>query len=55
MNKSLAAHYFKLAADQSHARAQFNYGIMLLCGQGISINKSLAAHYFKLSADQGDA
>jgi TPR repeat protein len=55
MNKSLAAHYYKLSADQGNARAQFNYGFMLLHGDGISMNKSLAAHYFKLSADQGIA
>jgi hypothetical protein len=55
MNKSLAADYFKLSADQGDAQAQFNYGGRLLMGDGISMNRSLAAHYFKLSADQGDA
>jgi TPR repeat protein len=44
-----------LSADQEDARAQFNYGFMLVEGSGIPINKSLAAHYYKLSADQGDA
>jgi hypothetical protein len=55
MNKSHGAHYFKLSADQGDAAAQFNYGVMLFWGDGISMNKSLAAHYFKLSADQGIA
>jgi TPR repeat protein len=55
INKSLAAHYYRLSADQGIAVAQFNYGLMLNNGDGISINKSLAAHYFKLSADQGSA
>jgi hypothetical protein len=55
MNKSLAAYYFKLSADQGHAKSQFSYGIMLFHGDGIAMNKSLAAYYFKLSADQGHA
>jgi TPR repeat protein len=55
MNKSLAAHYFKLSADQGDPTSQFKYGVMLHEGDGIPMNKSLAAHYFKLSADQGDA
>jgi TPR repeat protein len=55
MNKSLAAHYFKLLADQGDSSAQCNYGLMLLRGDGIDMNKSLAAHYLKLSADQGDS
>jgi hypothetical protein len=53
-NPSLAAHYFKLAADQGHSRAQLHYGIFLSEGRGIPMNHSLAAHYFKLSADQGN-
>jgi TPR repeat protein len=53
MNKSLAAHYFKLSADQGFAQAQLHYGLLLLTGEGITMNKSLAAYYFKLSADQG--
>jgi TPR repeat protein len=53
MNKSLAAHYYKLSADQGFANAQFNYGVCLETGSGIEMNKSLAAHYFKLAADQG--
>jgi TPR repeat protein len=51
MNKSLAAHHYKLSADQGYAHAQFAYGVSLANGAGISINKSLAAHYYKLSAD----
>jgi TPR repeat protein len=32
MNKSLAAHYFILSADQGHADAQFRSGLMLYMG-----------------------
>jgi hypothetical protein len=55
MNKSLAAHYLTLSADQGIADAQLKYGFMLCQGDGISMHKSLAAHYSKLSADQGIA
>jgi TPR repeat protein len=55
MDKSLAAHYFKLSADQGNAYGQCNYGVCLRDGDGVVMDKSLAAHYFKLSADQGDA
>jgi TPR repeat protein len=55
MNRSYAAHYYKLSADQGYAEAQFDYGMMLSHGEGISMNRSHAAHYFKLSADQSHA
>jgi TPR repeat protein len=55
MNKLLAAHYFKLSADQRLAIAQCCYGEVLATGDGISMNKSHAAYYYKLSADQGFA
>jgi TPR repeat protein len=32
IDKSLAAHYYKLAADQGLADAQFNYGCSLFNG-----------------------
>jgi TPR repeat protein len=35
-DKSLAAHYFKLAVDQGNADARFNYGWMLSHGDGNS-------------------
>jgi TPR repeat protein len=53
IDKSHAVHYSKLSADQSYAKAQFNYGVMFKNGDGIPIDKSLAAHDFKLSAGQG--
>jgi TPR repeat protein len=52
IDKSLAAHYFKLAADQGYAAAQTNYRTLLEDGDGIPIDRSLAAHYYKLAADQ---
>ena len=49
----LAARYFKLAADQGHAPAQFRYGLCLKEGEGVPRDLDEAARYFKLSADQG--
>jgi TPR repeat protein len=50
-----AAYYLKLAADQGIAAAQFNYGMCLQDGEGVSIDMRNAAYYFKLAADQGYA
>jgi TPR repeat protein len=54
MNKSMAALYFKLSADQGDAAAQHSYAACLLEGDGVTMNRSAAVHYFKLSAEQGD-
>jgi TPR repeat protein len=48
-----AVHYFKLAADQGVANAQFWYGFCLDNGRGVAIDLPKAAHYYKLAADQG--
>jgi TPR repeat protein len=50
-----AAYYFKLAADQGIADAQFNYGVCLKKGEGVGIDFKGTAHYFELAADQGIA
>jgi TPR repeat protein len=49
---SLVAQYYKLAADQNHSPAQFNYGCCCEHGLGVPIDLSLAAHYDQLAADQ---
>lgn len=45
--------YYKMAADQGHAAAQYNCGISLVNGEGISENKIEAFRYFQLAANQG--
>ena len=50
-----AAHYFKISADQGHAQAQYNYGVMLYHGYGIEQNLYAAAHYYHIAANQGFA
>ena len=48
-----AARYFKMAADQGYAKAQFGYGCMLFNGRGVPCDCREAARYFKMAADQG--
>jgi TPR repeat protein len=38
LDMRLAAYYLKLAADQGLAEAQFNYGMCLQNGEGVSID-----------------
>jgi hypothetical protein len=49
----LAAHFYKLAADQNVALAQYNYGMRLYNRRGVFIDQSLAAKFLKLAAAQG--
>ena len=49
----LAARYFKLAADQGHAPAQFQYGLCLKEGEGVPCDLSAAARYFMMVIEQG--
>jgi TPR repeat protein len=49
MKKSMAAHYYKLAADQGRTMAQFNYAVLLANGDGTPMNESMAADCFKLA------
>jgi TPR repeat protein len=50
----LAAHYYRLSADQGNALGQSNYGWCLENGEGVAVDTGLAAHYYRLSADQGN-
>jgi TPR repeat protein len=48
-----AARLFRLAADQGHAKAQFNIALCYARGEGVPQNHSEAARYSRLAADQG--
>jgi hypothetical protein len=50
-----AAHYYKIAADQNDADAQFHCALCLEDGQCVVQNDSGASGYFKLAPDQNDA
>jgi hypothetical protein len=47
-----AAKYYKLAADQNYALAQYNYGRCLEFGRGVVVDLNGAAKYYELAADQ---
>jgi len=50
-----AANYFKQAADQGDAGAQYNLGLMYNDGQGVTSNRKEAAKWFQKAAEQGFA
>jgi TPR repeat protein len=47
--------WFRLAADQGHADAQYNLGLMYYNGHGVPKNYPEAAKWFRVAADQGFA
>ena len=50
-----AARWFRLAADQGDAGAQFSLGFMYANGKGVPENDVEALKWYRLAADQGDA
>ena len=50
-----AAKWFRLAADQGNADAQFHLGLMYYFGEGVSQDDVEAAKWYRLAADQGHA
>ena len=50
-----AAKWYKLAADQGYAEAQFNLGLCYTNGQGVVQSHDTAVKWYKLAADQGNA
>jgi TPR repeat protein len=52
-NPAESARYFKLAADEGIAQAQFNYGVRLGEGDDVVQDRMESARYLKLAADQG--
>ena len=52
-NYAEALKWYRLAADQGHASAQYNLGIMYANGQGVPQDYVRAHMWFNLSAAQG--
>jgi uncharacterized protein len=50
-----AVKWYRLAADQGHASAQFNLGIMYANGRGVSQDDTEVVKWYRLAADQGHA
>ncbi|MFM8234327.1 MAG: tetratricopeptide repeat protein, partial [Holophagaceae bacterium] len=46
---------YRLAADQGHASAQFNLGVMYDNGRGVPQDDVQAVKWYRLAADQGFA
>jgi len=54
-NKTVAAEWFKKAAEQGHEVAQFALGMMYLNGEGLCRDPAAAAKWVAKAADQGYA
>ena len=50
-----AARLYRLAAEQGHARAQCDLGLMFDCGLGVKQDKAEAVRLYRLAAEQGHA
>jgi TPR repeat protein len=50
-----AAHWYRRAAEQNHALAQYNLGVMFARGQGVSPDNSACAVLMRQAAEGGDA
>ena len=49
-----AFEWYKLAAEQGHAHAQYNLGLMYNYGRGVPKNLVEAFKWYKIAAEQGD-
>ena len=54
-NDAEAVKWYRLAAEQGHADAQFNLGNMYARGDGVPENDAEAVKWYRLAAEQGDA
>jgi len=52
-NDAKALRWFRRAADQDHAAAQSNLGLLYAEGRGVARNDAEAAKWFRRAADQG--
>ncbi len=50
-----AANWYKIAAEQGHARSQHNLALMYESGQGVPRNTAQAAKWYRMAAEQGHA
>lgn len=50
-----AANWYKIAAEQGHAKSQHNLALMYENGQGVSRDCAEAAKWYQMAAEQGNA
>ena len=54
-NDAEAVKWYRKAADQGDADAQYNLGVMYASGEGVPENDAEAVKWYRKAADQGDA
>ena len=54
-NYAEAAKWYRLAAEQGDAHAQFNLGASYTAGRGVPQNDAEAVKWYRLAAEQGDS
>jgi uncharacterized protein len=54
-NHKTAVKWYRLAAEQGNASAQYNLGVMYEKGQGVPQDYKTAVKWFRLAAEQGNA
>jgi len=54
-NYKAAIKWYKKAAEQGYAYAQYNLGVMYNYGQGVTQDYQAAVKLYKLAAEQGNA
>ena len=54
-NYAEAMRWFRRAADQNHAGAQFNLGLVYANGWGVQTDETEAMTWYRRAADQGHA
>ena len=50
-----AVRWYRLAAEQGDANAQYNLGVRYGAGEGVPPDDAEAVRWFRLAAEQGDA
>ena len=50
-----AVKWYRLAAEQGHAQAQYNLGLMYANGEGVPEDDKEAVKWYRLAAEQGHA
>ena len=50
-----AARWYRIAADQGHADAPYDLGLMYQKGQGVPQDYAAAMKWYRIAAEQGDA
>ena len=54
-NDKTAAQWYRRAAEQGNAEAQFNLGLMYFNGRGVAQDYKVAAQWYRRAAEQGHA